>query len=265
MRKLFYVFKVSFEKSVKEMVRYKFNTLSEIMTFYALFIAMFFGMKLFGTSMKVAPVDLGQTLEGFVIGYFLWTVMVSAYSDTAYGVINDASKGTLEQISMSSLGLHNVLVVKSLASLLVNLIISFIVLLSIMATTNYWLNIDLLPILIVIFLGIFSMLGISLVLAGLALIFKKVQSLLNLVQYFLISLVMIGTDGFGSILSIVLPFRPTIEKVYAITLGNESLADISLGDYGLIIGNSLVYFLIGVFVFNQCAKMAKKKGLLGQY
>jgi len=76
---------------------------------------------------------------------------------------------------------------------------------------------------------------------------------------------MVGTNGVGSILSIVLPFRPTIEKVYDITLGNETLADISLGYYGLVIANSLVYLLIGIIVFNQCANIAKKKGVLGQY
>lgn len=265
MKKVFYLFKVSIDKSVKELVRYKFNTISDIMSFYALFIAMFFGMKSFGASMNVTPVALGETLEGFVAGYFLWTVMVMAYSDTANSVITDASRGTLEQISMSNLGLRNILIVRSITNLIVNLLVCFIVLFSIMATTNYWLNIKVFQLLIIILIGIFSILGIALIFGGLALIFKKIQSLLNIIQYFLIGLVIPGPNTFSPLITSILPFRPTIEKVYNIAVGGESLMDSSLGDFGIIIVNSVVYFLIGLFIFNQCNRIAKKKGLLGQY
>ncbi len=56
-----------------------------------------------------------------------------------------------------------------------------------------------------------------------------------------------------------------MEKIYDITLGGETLIDFSLGDFGIIIGNSAIYFTIGLLIFNQCSKIAKKKGLLGQY
>ena len=265
MKKVFYLFKVSLEKSIRELLRYKFNTISEILSLYALFIAMFYGVRLFGKSMEVAPVRLGETLEGFVIGYFLWTVMLMAYSDTAHSVVSDANRGTLEQISMSSLGLHNILIVRSVANLIVNLLVCFIVLFTIMKTTNYWLNINILQVVIIILMGIFSILGIALMFGGLALIFKKVQSLLNIVQYFLIGLVLVGSSAFSPLISSILPFRPAIEKVYDMVLGGQSLVDFTLSDFGIIIGNSIVYFFLGLFVFNQCSKIAKKKGLLGQY
>lgn len=265
MKKVFYLFKVSIEKSVKDLIRYKFNTISDILSFYFLFIAMFFGMKLFGTRMNVSPVKLGETLEGFVAGYFLWTIMVMAYSDTATSIISDATRGTLEQISMSNLGLHNILIVRSITNLIVNLLICFIVLFSIMVTTNYWLKIKVFQLLIVILIGIFSILGIALIFGGLALIFKKIQSLLNIIQYFLIGLVIPGPKAFSSLISAVLPFRPTIESVYNITLGGESIMNFSLGDIGIIIGNSIAYFLIGLLIFNCCSKIARKRGLLGQY
>jgi ABC-2 type transport system permease protein len=265
MKKVFYLFKVSIERSIKELVRYKFNTVSDIISFYVLFISMFFGMKLFGISMNVSSVALGETLEGFVVGYFLWTVMVMAYSDTANNVISDASRGTLEQISMSNLGLYNILIVRSITNLIVNLLVCFIVLFSIMVTTNYWLDIKIGQLLILILIGIFSILGIALIFGGLALIFKKIQSLLNIIQYFLIALVIPGPNSFSRLISSILPFRTTIENVYRITMGGESIMDFSLGNFGIMVGNSAVYFFIGLFIFNQCEKIAKKKGLLGQY
>lgn len=264
MKKLFYLFKSSIEKSIIELTRYKFNTISDILSYYFLFIAMFVGMKSFGSSMNVSPVSLGETLEGFVAGYFLWTVMVMAYSDTAYSVINDANRGTLEQISMSSAGLHNILIVRSFTNLMTNLLICFLVLFSIMVTTNYWLDIKMFQLILLILIGIFSILGIALIFGGLALIYKKVQSLLNVIQYFLIGLLLPSSETLNSF-SIILPFRPTIDKAYEIILGGQSLFDTSLGEFAIIIGNSIIYFILGLAVFNYCTKVAKKNGLLGQY
>jgi ABC-2 type transport system permease protein len=265
MKKLFYLFKVSIEKSVIDLVRYRFNTVSEIISFYIPFIMMFYIIRMFGISMDVSPIKLGGTLEGFVIGYFLWVVMVMAYADTANNIINDANRGTLEQISMSNLGLHNVLIVRSITNLIVNLLVCFIILFTIMATTNYWLDIKVGQLLILIFIGIFSILGIALIFGGLALIFKKIQSFLNMVQYFLIALVIQGPNSFSLLISALLPFRLSIESVYRIVLGGESITDFSLGDFGIMIGNSAAYFFVGLLVFKLCSKIARKNGLLGQY
>lgn len=61
---------------------------------------MFLGIKSFGISFGISPMDMGSNLEGFIVGYFLWTIMVNTYSGIAYGLINDANRGTLEQLNM---------------------------------------------------------------------------------------------------------------------------------------------------------------------
>ncbi|WDV45716.1 hypothetical protein PV797_19820 [Clostridiaceae bacterium M8S5] len=262
MKNVYYLFKVSIQKSFIQTIRYRFNTLSEILSFYFLFLGMFYGIKMFGVGMNVSKVNLGNTLEGFVVGYFLWTIMIMVYSDTAHGIISDANRGTLEQISMSNARLQNVLVIRSLSNLIVNLIICFIVLICVMETTGYWLDINILLLLPIIIIGIFSMLGIGLIFGGLALIFKKIQSLLNVIQYFLIALVL---PSKGSILDSILPFRPTTIGAFKIIMGKQSLLSFSAIDYVLLITNSAVYFVIGIIVFKKCSEIARKRGLLGQY
>lgn len=261
----YYLFKVSLEKAFKELSRYKFDTLSDILSLYALFMAMFFGLKFFGLSISASSVTLGHTLEGFVAGYFLWAIMMMAYSDVAYSIINDASKGTLEQLSMSDLGLHNILIMRSITNMLVNMLIAFALLVIIMATTGFWLHINIISMLLPIFIGLFSILGLSLIFGGLALIFKKVQSFLNIIQYFLIGLVIPSPGSFNIVLTAALPFRPSINMIYFCMIKGTSFFDFSLGDYGILIANSIVYLAIGLFVFKQCTKIAKRKGLLGQY
>lgn len=260
-----YLFKVSLEKALKDLTRYKFDTISDILSLYALFLAMFFGLKLFGIDMNVSPVSLGHTLEGFVSGYFLWTIMMMVYSDVAYGITNDASRGTLEQLSMSDMGLHSILIMRSIANMLIYVLICFVLLVIIMATTNYWLHINIISMLLPIIMGIFSILGISLILGGLALIFKKVQSFLNIIQYFLIGLVIPGPYSLNAVTSALLPFRPSIRMIYLSMFKGISFFDFPLYDYVIMIANSAAYLAVGLFIFNQCTKVAKRKGLLGQY
>ncbi|HSH35759.1 hypothetical protein [Schnuerera sp.] len=262
MKKFFYLFKVSLEKVFKERFRYKFNTFSNILILYILFMAMFAGIKGFGIQMGVSPINMEDTLEGFIIGYFLWTIMMMAYSDIAYTIVSDANRGTLEQLNMSDISLAFILTTRSFANLLLDYLISIILLFIIMNSTGYWIDINIFSIIVPIFIGIFSILGIGLVCGGLALIFKKVQSLLNVIQYFLIALLMGNTNR---LVTTVLPFRLAVEKVYMMVFGGHSLSDFSLLDYGMMIGNSILYFSIGLVVFNQCVKLAKNKGLLGQY
>lgn len=251
------------ERTIKELIRYRFNTISDIFLLYILFMAMFLGIRSFGTNMGVSALDMGNNLEGFIVGYFLWTIMMMAYSDAAYSLISDANRGTLEQLNMSSISLSCIITARTISNLLVNLVISIILLFIIMSTTNYWIEVKILSILIPIFLGIFSILGIGLICGGLALIFKKIQSLLNVIQYFLIGIVTINPKS--EIISNIIPFRPAANKVFLTMMGGYSFKDFSIYDYGIMIGNSIIYFTIGLVVFNKCVKVAKSKGLLGQY
>lgn len=263
MTKYYYLCKVSIERTIKELSRYRFNTISEVLYLYVLFLAMFLGIKSFGIGFGISPMDMGSNLEGFIVGYFLWTIMVNTYSGIAYGLINDANRGTLEQLNMSGIKLSTIVTVRSLSDLLINIIASTALLFIIIVTTNYKFEIKIFSILLPIFIGIFSILGIGLIFGGLALIFKKIQSLLNIVQYFLIAFIMVSPKN--EVLYNLLPFRPAADNVMLSMRRGFSFIDFSIYDYGIIIGNSVLYFSIGLFVFNKCVKFAKMKGLLGQY
>lgn len=263
MAKYYYLCKVSVERSLKELTRYKFNTISDVLFLYVLFMAMFLGLKSFGVSFGVSPLDMGDSLEGFIAGYFLWTIMMMTYSGAAYGLTNDANRGTLEQLNMSGIRLSTIVTVRSLADLLINIIISVVLLFIIIITTGYRFEIKIFTILLPIIIGMFSILGIGLIFGGLALIFKKIQSLLNIVQYFFIALVMISPEN--EIIYNLLPFRPAADMVIGSMRHGYSLVDFSIYDYLIMAGNSVLYFGIGLLIFNRCVKLAKMKGLLGQY
>ncbi len=263
MAKYYYLCKVSMEKALKELTRYKFNTISDVIFLYVVFMAMFLGIKSFGKSFGVSPIDMGDSLEGFIAGFFLWTIMMMTYSGVAYGLTNDANRGTLEQLNMSGIRLSTIVTARSLSDLFINIIVSVVLLFIIMATTGYKLEIRMLPILFPVIVGMFSILGIGLIFGGLALIFKKIQTLLNIVQYFFIALIMINPGN--KIIYNLLPFKTASDMVISSMRYGYSLTDFSIYYYVIMAGNSALYFGIGLFIFNRCVKLAKMKGLLGQY
>ena len=263
MIKYYYLFKVSMERTVKELIRYKFNSISNIVIFYVLFMAMFMGVKSFGINFGISPIDMGDTLESFVVGYFLWTIMMMAYSNISYGIMNDANRGTLEQLNMSGIKLSTIVTARSITTLLTNSIVSIILLLIIILTTQYHFKIKILTVFLSIFIGIFSIMGIGLIFGGLALIFKKIESLLGVIQYFLIGFVMLDPEN--PIIYNLIPFRAAADKVFLSMMKGYTLIDFSIYEYGIMIGNSILYFGVGLIVFNKCVEIAKKKGILGQY
>ncbi|MBC8587813.1 hypothetical protein [Paratissierella segnis] len=263
MKKYYYLIKVSFERTFKELIRYKFNTISNIIFLYALFMAMFLGLKSFGIDFGVSPLDMGSTLEGFIIGYFLWAIMMMTYSGIAYGITNDAGRGTLEQLNMSGISLYIIVTIRGLSDLVVDIMVSIVLLFIIMFTTGHYLEIRILSILPPILIGIVSILGIGLICGGLAIIFKKVNSLLDIIQYFLIAFIMVSPKN--KFVYNLLPFRPSSDKVMQIILGGQTLKDFTINEYAIMIGNSLLYFILGIIVFNKSVTYAKRKGLLGGY
>ncbi|NLC94882.1 MAG: ABC transporter permease [Bacilli bacterium] len=263
MKQLYYIFKVSLDKSFKETIRYRFNFIAEIVTLYIVFMAMFLGLKSFGVYMQVPSVVLDQTLEGFVAGYFVWTIILFSYSDIAYGITRDAMLGTLEQLSMAPIRLYKFLIIRAICNLLINLIASCLILIIIMFSTDYFLSINIIILIIGILGGIFSVFCIGLILGGLALIYKKIQSFLNIIQFVVLGLVIPGSST--STLSYLIPFRPSILIIYKAMLNNYSLKDLSLQEILYMLLNTIIYLIIGIIIFNRCEKVAKKKGLLGQY
>lgn len=263
MKKYYYVIKVSLERAFKEAMRYRFNAFAHVVSLYVLFMAMFIGVNYFGTTLSVSPVDLDKSLESFVAGYFIWSIIVLAYSDISYGIINDANRGTLEQISMPAIGLSKIVLIRSFCELLFNLILSFVLLMIIILTTGKNLYLNPIMLLIPIFLGIFAIFGIGLIFGGLALIYKRIQSVLSIVQYFMVGLVLFNSSY--KWVSFLIPFRPAIDFIYDSMLGGHGIKDIHIVDLGIILGNAIIYLIIGIIIFKCCEKIAKKRGLLGQY
>ncbi|HHY98373.1 MAG TPA: ABC transporter permease [Firmicutes bacterium] len=245
-------------RNITMMTRYIFNTLSGFVSIYLIFCFIFFGMKAFA---KPGP-SLDSSLEGTVVGFFVWTLALFAFSELSWDLINEAQTGTLEQLYLAPCGFKWLSIFNLLTNLTVNIVASTILLLAMMATTGRWLNLDIISIVPLLLMTVLTAYGVGFALGGLALIFKRIQAFFQIMQF-----VFIGC--------LVIPWRLAWAKFLPLSLGNAliyrimadgvRLWELPLGDVLMATGIGLGYLTLGLLVFSACERAAKGRGLLGHY
>ncbi|ELY49970.1 ABC transporter [Natronolimnohabitans innermongolicus JCM 12255] len=92
-------------------VRYPANAIGGIV------IALFFFAVLFYGGQMVAGQALTDSIEGIIVGYFLWTLSVGAYSSISNDIASEVQWGTLERHVMSPFGFAPVALLKGVAKI----------------------------------------------------------------------------------------------------------------------------------------------------
>ncbi|WP_077706236.1 hypothetical protein [Virgibacillus sp. Bac330] len=108
--------------------------------------------------------------------------------------------------------------------------------------------------------------GIGFVIAGIAgitLVFKQVDHILQLFQFVIMAMTFIPIT-IAPFLKYV-PFMFGLQLIRDIGISNVSIIDIPLSDLIFLILNSAIYLMIGLYLFKKCEKNAKQKGLFGHY
>lgn len=81
------------------MKRYMVNSISSLVSVYMIFILIFAGLQSVSSYVKTGTLD--GSLEGTIVGFFVWTFTIYAFSNLAWNLISEAQTGTLEQLYMA--------------------------------------------------------------------------------------------------------------------------------------------------------------------
>ncbi|RLA62537.1 MAG: hypothetical protein DRQ88_13415 [Epsilonproteobacteria bacterium] len=235
--------------------RYFFDTLSRILITYLVFIAIFYGLQY-----MTGPSLDGKKLDELLIGYIMWTFAVSAYFENSFDISEESTIGTLEQLYLAPIGFHIIIFFRMISGYLFSIFYNVSVLYLTMLTTGHWIELPIFHFLLIITLAIPSIYGIGYIFGGLALVYKKIENSLNVVQFALILLVALPAWPIQP--SSFLPFAAGAHSINRMVV--EKI-DFPLWWYFFIAANSLVYFLIGMSIFKIFETRAKKFNLLGQY
>jgi ABC-2 type transport system permease protein len=244
------------------LARYPVNTGAQVLSIYLFFAVIFFGGKTAAESMG-GGMALTPTLEGLIVGWFLWTMSIIAYFSLSNDITREASWGTLEQLYMSPYGFGSVMASMVVANLLESLLWGGTILALMLATTSQSLSLPALTILVVSVLTLMSVVGIGFVFAGLALLYKRIENVSQLMQFVLIGLIAAPAAGISPLR--VLPLVQGSAMLQLAMREGVRLWAFPTADLAVLVGTAAAYSLAGYGVFMLLARRARREGVLGHY
>ena len=252
------VLAANIRKVAIELRRYLPNTVSMIVTFYAIFFLLFLGIQVTG-----GPADADASTQYLIVSMVLWFLALMAMQGIGWEITTEATRGTLEQLYMSPVPAWRILLARMVGTILVNLLVIGLMMLLAMLTARQWLVFDLATLVPLLLLTIVGMLGVGFMVAGLAIVFKQIQALLQIAQFILFAMVAVPVG--------LSPYLEAAPVVRGATMIRESMtAGTGALEFGgwawlLLAVNSAFYFALGVLLYRRAELRAMNRGLLGQY
>jgi len=241
------------------MRRYVFNTISGLVTMYIVFMLLFMGVRGIGG----AALAGGTTLEGLIVSYLLWVLSISAYSDLAWDLNQEAQVGTLEQLYISPIGFSWLNAFNLISGLGLSFVFAAVLLTLMMLTTGTYLNLDLVSVVPLMITALLSVYGIGFAMGGLALVFKRIQSFFQIFQFVFVAFLALPLDRFPW--AQFLPLTMGGHLLRQVMVHGLRLWELPVGSLAVLILTGVGYLALGLTVFEWSAKVAKRKGLLGHY
>ncbi|MUV90589.1 ABC transporter permease [Halapricum sp. CBA1109] len=222
----------------------------------------FFGLLFFG-GRAIAGQALTDEIEGIVVGYFLWTLSVGAYSSISNDIGSEVQWGTLERHFMTPFGFAPVAFAKGVAKVVRTFLISVVILAVMLVVTGTTLQLDLLTITVVAVLAVCSVLGLGFAAGGVAVLYKRIGSWLNLLQFGFV--VLISAPAFDLGWTRLLPLVQGSALLQRAMIDGLVLWEMPLLDLSVLLGTAVGYVLAGYAVFAITTKRARRLGVLGDY
>src|SRR5699024_12313129 len=129
-----------------------------------------------------------------------------------------------------------------------------------MLTSGQWLNIDVLTILPILILMLISMFGVGLMIAGISIILKQIQSFLQILQFIIAGLTFVPLSVAPFLA--YFPFVKGVDLLRFVMIDGATLGQIGGGDLLILTFIAVFYFVVVFFIFQYFSWVETKKGLL---
>ncbi|MCL6450868.1 MAG: ABC transporter permease [Acetobacteraceae bacterium] len=267
------VLTVLWAETYKELIesrRYTLNLALSIIVQTIIFMGILFLAVSFSPIRTPEAVARTAEVKSFLlIGYIVWTFAMFAVNNMGQDVTTEMVLGTFEQKYMASVSPVVVLAGRALGNVVVSVIYTGVLLPVLILISGVRLSIPwtVFPVLGVTLVGLY---GLGYILAGMALLFKRVGQASYAVQ-----LVLLFFGGFtnpgeaGGVVggfSRALPLTPGVEVIRSLVLDGARLGSlVSTGAVTRLLVNAAAYLAVGLAVFCLCDRVARRRGCIGKY
>lgn len=191
----------------------------------------------------------------FIIYIVIWIIM-NAFSKMSELITKENKEGTLEILYTSPYGFIKILFVDIIINVLVCIMLLIILFVMNTSITGVLQNVNFLQLIIVITIGVFSLYGVGLIIAGLTLLTKEIDNFLFIVK-------LVAAYCILSFDSFLIPFSTAKNMIADIILNGSLEEGKMLINFIVLFANSVIYFIIGVVVYKYIEKLTLKKSSIG--
>jgi len=238
-------------------VRYPANAVGGIV------VALFFFGVLFYGGRALTGRALTDSIEGIIVGYFLWTLSVGAYSSVSNDLGSEVQWGTLERHITTPFGFAPVALLKGVAKIVRTFLTSAVILAVMLLLTGTQLSLSPFTVVVIAGLSITSVLGLGFAAGGVTVLYKRIGNWLNLLQFGFV--VLISAPVFDAPWTRVLPLAHGSALLQRAMVDGVRLWEFGLLDVGLLVGVAGGYLAGGYLVFQYATRRARRLGVLGDY
>lgn len=252
------VIRVNWSKQLIELRRYLPNTISLIITFYAIFLLLFLGIRAVGD-----PNSADSNIQYVIVSNAFWMLLMMSFLSMAQEITDEAIRGTLEQLYMSPVPAWRIVLARAVSSVVIYLFLVALVVVLAMLTSGQWLSLSLPAALLLGVPTVAAVLGLGFIGAGMALLFKQVGSILQVGQFVLMAMAFAP----GSLVPglAFIPAMKGIDLVRRIATGELSLTQVGAADITVVFVNGAVWLGLGLLAFRMFERRALRTGVLGKY
>jgi ABC-2 type transport system permease protein len=245
-------------KVLIEMRRYLPNTISMVVTFYAIFLAMFLGITVVGD-----PSVADTNVRFLLVGNAVWFLLLVGVNSIGWEITTEATRGTLEQLHMSPFAPRWILLARLVGSLAVHIVVVAGMLVASMATTRTWLNVDVPLVAAVLGPMLLGVAGLAFAVAGLAIVYKQIQAMLQITQFVFLGMAFVPLSV-APWLEIA-PVVKGVDMLRASLVHGVPLDGFAATDWASLLANGAAYFALGLAAYSVAERHALTRGLLGRY
>ena len=222
----------------------------------------FFGLLFYGGRM-LAGQALTDSIEGIIVGYFLWTLSVGAYQSVSNDIGSEVQWGTLERHIMTPFGFAPVALLKGVAKVVRTFLTSAVVLAAMLLMTGETLQLNVVTVVTVATLAIVSVLGLGFAAGGITVLYKRISNWLNLLQFSFI--ILISAPAFEVGWAKFLPLAMGSSMLQRAMIDGTRLWQFPPADLAVLVGTAVGYLGLGYLVFRYSTDRARRLGVLGDY
>lgn len=253
--KMLGLLKIELRRLISELKNYRLNQIVGIFDVILLCAGI-----LIGTGKELFP---GEKQEYALIGMILWRSTVVCLQTCCDMIQKEFRLGTIEQLMMARYSFLKVMIARLTVKVLVEggkLMLATAVL-SVMFKIEFHGEPNLTLTIAVILVSLFGAFGMGFVVAGIAMIYKKANALVNSVSYFMLFFT-------GALIPLeVLPdgFSP-IAKIFPFIWAVKSIQQNQISEsFIMLMISSLAWLIFGVGMFVFCNEKAQAQGTVGKY